>query len=139
LNDVVGDLRQFIYETGVEIVIQPDMPRVRIGESELQEIFQNLISNAIRAVRGVANPRVIVGYESRSDNHVFSVEDNGVGIPQKYHEAVFKPLFRLASGADGSGLGLSIVRKILKAHAGDIWVNSAPGFGTTFYISLPAA
>lgn len=137
LNDVLEDLRQFIYEAGVEMVIQPEMPPVSLAESELQEIFQNLLSNAIRAVRGVASPRVTVGYESSGGNHVFSVEDNGVGIPQKYHESVFKPLFRLSTGADGSGLGLSIVRKILRAHGGDIWVRSESGVGTRFYFSIP--
>ncbi|OFW55546.1 MAG: hypothetical protein A2V52_05665 [Actinobacteria bacterium RBG_19FT_COMBO_54_7] len=137
IQEVVEDLRQFIYEAGVDIVIQPDIPPISVGESDLQEIFQNLLSNAIRAVRGVANPRVAVGYESSGGNHVFNVQDNGVGIPQKYHETIFKPLFRLATGADGSGLGLSIARKILRAHGGDIWIKSASGVGTTFYFSIP--
>lgn len=138
LQEVIGDLRQFIYETGLEIKVPEKMPEVKMSESELQEVFQNLLSNAIRAVRGVANPRVTVGYEFSGSYHIFSFEDNGVGIPQKYHESVFKPLFRLTSGADGSGLGLSIVRKILRAHGGDIWVKSASGFGTTFYFSIPS-
>lgn len=137
IQDVLEDLRQDIREAGVEVVIQDDMPPVLVSESELQEIFQNLLSNALRAVRGVASPRVAVSHEASEDHHVFSIEDNGVGIPEKYHESVFKPLFRLVKGEEGSGLGLSIVRQIVRAHGGDIWVKSSVGVGTAFYFSLP--
>jgi PAS domain S-box-containing protein len=138
LRDVLEDLREDIQGESVETAIPPDIPEVPIPEGELQEIFQNLISNAVRAVRGVEHPRLVVRYKCLNGYHLFSVEDNGVGIPEEHHESIFQPLFRLVSGEEGSGLGLSIVRQILRAHGGDVWVKSSPGVGTSFFFSIPA-
>jgi PAS domain S-box-containing protein len=138
LQDVLEDLREDIRGGAVEMVVPENLPHVPVPESELQEIFQNLLSNAVRAVHGVEKPRVAVGYEVSGDHHLFTVEDNGVGIPVEHQESIFRPLFRLVSGEEGSGLGLSIVRQILRTRGGDIWVKSFPGRGTTFYFTVPA-
>jgi PAS domain S-box-containing protein len=137
VREVLEDFTEAARVGGVEVVIPQDLPLVPMSEGDLHEVLQNLLSNAFRAVRGVESPRIVVGYGSSKGYHFFSVEDNGVGIPEEHHESVFKPLFRLVSGDEGSGLGLSIVRQILKASGGDVWLKSAPGMGTTFFFSIP--
>jgi PAS domain S-box-containing protein len=139
LREVLEDFTESIRNGRIDVVIPDGLPSVPISEGDLQEVFQNLLSNAFRAVRGVENPRITVGYEFFKEHHFFSIGDNGVGIPEEHHESVFKPLFRLVSGDEGSGLGLSIVRQILRARSGDVWLTSTPGTGSTFHFSIPAA
>ncbi|MDY6793830.1 MAG: PAS domain S-box protein [Actinomycetota bacterium] len=137
IGEVLEDLRDVVHDQGVEVVVPGELPCVPVLEGELQEIFQNLITNAVRAVSGVESPKVEVGYRFKGDSHIFSVSDSGVGIPDEHQEDIFLPLFRLVSGDEGSGLGLSIVRQILRVRGGDIWVRSHLGKGTTFYFSIP--
>jgi PAS domain S-box-containing protein len=138
VREVLDEYAREIEEMGVQVEVEGEMPKVALPEAELLEIFQNLVSNALRAVKGMVRPRLVVRYGREGDFHHFIVEDNGVGIPQEYQKDVFLPLFRLVPGEEGSGLGLSIVRRIIKSRGGDIWLESQPGRGTKVHFTVPA-
>ncbi|MFC7231488.1 ATP-binding protein [Saliphagus sp. GCM10025308] len=103
-------------------------------------MVSNLVSNAIK-YSGDEIPRIEITGEKRGDRCVFSVADDGIGIDPEYVDQIFDIFNRLHSNDEfqGTGIGLSLCRKIVDHHGGDIWVDSEPGDGTTFYFTLPAA
>lgn len=116
-----------------------DLPRVNIDESQFVQVFQHLFSNALK-FRSDAPPRVQITFEEGDDAFTVSVRDNGLGIDPSYLETVFLPFKRL-QGKDvpGNGLGLSVCRKIVRAHGGRIWAESAgKGHGSTFKFTIPS-
>jgi light-regulated signal transduction histidine kinase (bacteriophytochrome) len=118
-----------------------DMPVLDADPAQMLQLFQNLISNAIK-FRKEEEPPVIKIYASNNNAHwQFSVEDNGIGIDQQYSEKIFVIFKKLHSKArfEGTGIGLSIAKKIVERHGGNIWFESAPGKGTTFYFTLQPA
>lgn len=106
---------------------------------QLQRLFQNLIGNAIK-FKSHFTPVVFVSSERRGDDWVFSVQDNGIGIPENQKEKIFEPFKRVHSKHlyPGSGLGLAACRKIVDAHHGSIWLESVEGKGTTFFFLIPS-
>ena len=102
------------------------------------QVFQNLLSNAIRFI-DKEKGFVRLGYQDRGSEWEFSVEDNGPGIPKEHFERIFKVFQTLVSRDDleSTGIGLSIVQKVVKLHKGEVWLESALGEGTTFYFTLP--
>lgn len=114
-----------------------DLPEVTGDSSQLTQLMQNLISNAIKYC-GPAPPQVVVKAVRSDTKWLFSVEDNGIGIDQQYHEHVFVPFKRL-HGRDlpGAGLGLAICRSIVERHGGCIRMESLPGKGSIFAFTLP--
>lgn len=112
------------------------LPFVTAYEGHLVPLFQNLIGNAIK-YRGEQAPRIHLAYSKGSDLS-FSVTDNGIGIAAEFHEAIFVPFKRLhGSNIPGSGLGLSICKRVVERYGGRIWVESNPGEGATFRFTLP--
>ncbi len=115
------------------------LPLVAVDPDRIEQVLNNLIDNAIK----YSPPRttVTVGVNRREDHAVIRVKDQGVGIPPERVEELFKPFSRARStgtgGEKGAGLGLSIVKKIVAGHAGDVWVQSLPGEGSVFSLSLP--
>ncbi|TAF35329.1 MAG: response regulator [Oscillatoriales cyanobacterium] len=120
------------------IVSRADLPMVVADSSQLVQLFQNLIGNAIK-YRGGDRPMVHVSVSRQGDNWLFSVEDNGIGIPEQYQESIFQIFQRLHTQKEcsGSGIGLAICKKIVDRHGGRIWVESAPNRGAIFYFCLP--
>ncbi|MEG3846233.1 PAS domain S-box protein [Microcoleus sp. herbarium19] len=119
-------------------VTRGDLPRV-IGDSfQLLQLFQNLIGNAIKYRSSLA-PVVIFGALRQGDNWVFSVQDNGIGIPEQYHPRIFQIFQRLHTQKEysGTGIGLAICQRIVDRHGGRLWVESEPDRGSTFYFSVP--
>ncbi|WP_339103230.1 PAS domain S-box protein [Haloterrigena salinisoli] len=143
LDDVVGavreDLQMKIEETDAEIVVVDSLPRVRGDESQLQQIFQNLLSNALE-YSGDEPPRVRIDAERAHSEWIVSVEDEGIGIDPDDQDRVFEVFERLHSREeyDGTGIGLALCQRIVERHEGTIWVDSEPGEGTTFSFTLPA-
>jgi signal transduction histidine kinase len=103
----------------------------------LQQIFQNLVSNAIK-YRGNEPPRIHIGAVCEGDGWRFSVQDNGIGIEPRYKDQVFGLFKRLHSGTrySGTGLGLAICKKLVERYHGRIWVESQPDSGSTFFFTL---
>jgi two-component system, chemotaxis family, sensor kinase Cph1 len=112
---------------------------VRANRTQLEQVFQNLIGNAIK-FRGSDSPRVQIQATRRPDAWEFSVYDNGMGIAPEHAEMIFAVFKRLHTRSEypGNGIGLSICKKIIERHDGRIWVEPHAGPGTTFCFTLPA-
>jgi len=136
LEAAVENLRASIEESQATVT-HDSLPSVRAEQVHLQQIFQNLVSNAIK-YRGREAPRVHVGAVRRNGTWEFSVKDNGIGIEPRYQDQVFGLFKRLhsASRYSGTGLGLAICRKLVERYQGQIWVESKPGEGATFFFTI---
>ncbi|MEN6348778.1 MAG: PAS domain S-box protein [Syntrophomonas sp.] len=122
----------------VELIISPDMPTVTADQARIREVLQNLIENAIKFMGEQTRPRIEVGSLETPKEWIFFVRDNGVGIEPRYHESIFGLFNKLNSKSEGTGIGLSLVKRIVEFHQGRIWVDSAGiGQGSTFNFSLP--
>ena len=120
-------------------VTHDPLPTLRVDATQLMQVFQNLIGNALK-FRGDAAPQVHVGAQPQEGRWVFSVRDNGIGIEPQYYEKIFHLFQRLHTRKQysGTGIGLAICKRIVERHGGTIWVESQPGDGSTFYFSIPA-
>ncbi|KAA5543043.1 HAMP domain-containing protein [Roseiconus nitratireducens] len=137
LVQLADDLRQRVHDAGVDLRIQPNLPRVQADASDLRRLFDNLISNAVKYASDVEQPWVEVGGTQESDIVRYYVRDNGPGIEPDYQEKIFGLFQRLEHSKVGTGLGLASVRKIARMHGGRAWVESEPNQGATFWIELP--
>jgi signal transduction histidine kinase len=115
------------------------LPKVSVDRSQMTQVFQNLISNAIK-FRGGHRPEIHIGAVRDTNEWVFSVKDNGIGIDPEYTEKIFEIFQRLhiRSEYEGTGIGLAICRRIIERHGGRIWVESEEGKGSVFYFTIPA-
>jgi two-component system, chemotaxis family, sensor kinase Cph1 len=142
LEGALTNLRQSIEETGATITHDP-LPEILFDRAHLGQLFQNLIGNAIK-YRSDQPPVIHVQATRRGDQQddqwIFSVRDNGVGIPAEHLESVFEP-FRRLHGRElpGTGLGLPMCERIVKGFGGRIWAKSEPGKGSVFYFSVVGA
>jgi PAS domain S-box-containing protein len=136
-DHALQNLKTAVEESGA-VVTHGDLPRVRADSSQLAQLLQNLIGNAIK-FRGEEAPRIHVMAEAQDAWWRFSVADNGIGIDPRYHHRIFQIFQRLHGGRTypGTGVGLAICQKIVERHGGSIWVESAPGRGSTFFFTLP--
>ncbi|MGY5352849.1 sensor histidine kinase [Wenyingzhuangia sp. IMCC45533] len=132
LKDLLNDLLSFIDTPNhIHIKIADELPIIKGDRHRLQQLFQNLIVNSL-AYNDKENGLVEVGY----NEGVFFVRDNGKGIEKPYLDKIFKAFFKLENNQKSIGLGLSIVKKIVVLYQGEIWVESVPKEGTTFYFTL---
>jgi two-component system, chemotaxis family, sensor kinase Cph1 len=137
LNHALGNLRGRIAETDARVTHDP-MPHIVADGTQLMQLFQNLIANAIK-FRSSESPQVHIGIERQEDAWLFSVQDNGIGIDPKFNDRIFVIFQRLHTRDEypGSGMGLAICKKIVECHRGQIWVESEVGQGATFYFTIP--
>lgn len=133
----IANLQMAINETGATITY-PDLPTVMGDATQLTQLFQNLLSNAIK-FRSAAPPTIHIAAERQTDQWLFSVQDNGIGIEPQYTERIFIIFQRLHLRTEypGTGIGLAICQKIVERHSGRIWVESEPEQGATFYFTIP--
>ncbi|HLH05553.1 MAG TPA: PAS domain S-box protein [Bryobacteraceae bacterium] len=138
-HSALADLAGLISETGAQITAD-HLPSVRVHSTHLQQLFQNLIGNAIKYRSRERTPEVHVAAERQQDEWIFSVRDNGIGIDPEYKENIFGLFRRLHSSDEysGTGIGLAICRRIMDRYHGRIWVESEPGRGSVFRFSFPA-
>lgn len=120
-------------------ITRDSLPTVRSDELQLSRVLQNLISNALKYRRPIENPHVHISAEDREGEWLFEVADNGSGFDPRFSEQIFEPFRRLQAGfgGSGSGLGLSICKKIVERQGGHIWAESNPGKGSRFLFTLP--
>ena len=140
LDDALANLTIAIQESNTVIKRDP-LPTLQADATQLGQIFQNLIGNAIK-FRAEGRPPVIAITAKREKSEwLFSVADNGIGIEPQYFERVFRVFQRLHTRAryPGTGIGLAIVKKIIERHGGRVWIESRPEEGTTFFFTLPEA
>ena len=135
--EAIANLRISIDEMRAEISHDP-LPVVTGDASQLTQLFQNLIANAIK-FRGNQPPRVHVSAECHGDEWVLSVRDNGIGIEPRHCQQIFDVFKRLHPEGQypGTGVGLAICKRVVEQHRGHISVESEPGRGSVFYFSLP--
>jgi len=141
LDLVLERLKFDIKDNRVDLHIPQELPVVRCDRIKMAEVFQNLINNAIKfsSKNNKERPRVEIGYQSVDNDYRFYIKDNGIGIDPQYHEQIFGIFKRLHTDKEyeGTGAGLSIIKKVIDDHQGRIWVESELGKGATFYFTIP--
>jgi PAS domain S-box-containing protein len=137
VQNVSIDLQAAIDQSNAVITADP-LPEVNVDPVQLTQLFQNLISNAIK-FRSQELPQIHVSVRDDDGKWLFSVRDNGIGMEPQYLERIFIIFQRLHGRAQypGTGIGLAICKKIVERHGGTLWVESQPGRGSTFYFTLP--
>ena len=142
LNEVVRlaleNLQVTVRESGAEVNVD-DLPKVMGDETQLVQVFQNLIGNAIK-FRSDRAPEIHVGAHRANGEWEVVVRDNGIGIDPEHVDQIFE-VFRRLHGRDdyaGTGIGLAVCKKVVERHGGRIWVESGLGQGSVFHFTLPA-
>jgi PAS domain S-box-containing protein len=140
LNVALFYLKGLIENCDAEITYDK-LPKIMADQSQLTKVFQNLISNAIKFKKENEPPKIHISAKKDKDRneYVFSVHDNGIGMDPQYAERIFIIFQRLHTLDEyqGTGIGLSIVKRIIERHNGHIWVESELGKGSTFYFTIP--
>ena len=148
IADVASTLEQFLEERGARIAIPRALPTIVCDKPRVTELFRNLITNAAK-YNDKPEKIIEIGFleskntaEAVTMRNVFYVKDNGLGIAPEFHQEVFRIFKRLQAAQgpeEGTGVGLTFVKKIVERHGGQIWLESEPGKGTTFYFTLEAS
>jgi light-regulated signal transduction histidine kinase (bacteriophytochrome) len=138
LDIALKNLAGPLHSKGVLVTHDP-LPEITADSTQIGQLFQNLIGNAIKFCRK-ETPRIHISAVRKGRELLFSVQDNGIGIAPEYADEIFTAFRRLHDGDEfpGTGLGLSTCAKIVERHRGRIWVESKPGEGSTFYFIIPA-
>lgn len=137
LERVLTNLQVTIEESKAQVKVD-QLPVILADEGQIEQLFQNLIGNAIK-FHGNQPPTVQVSVNGNSKDWIFSVKDNGIGIDPEFFDRIFVIFQRLHNREmyPGTGIGLAISKRIVERHNGEIWVESARGYGSTFYFSIP--
>lgn len=141
-HEIVNEALEIVHgrlrENKVQVIVQKNLPAVYGDRQRLVEAMQNLIDNAAKFIG--KDPRVEIGQEGfEGGKPVFFVRDNGIGIDPVHHDRIFGLFNKLDTASEGTGIGLSLVKRIVEVHGGRIWVRSEAGKGATFYFTLPPA
>jgi len=139
LNELVPDVIDTVAPPeNISITVENELPVVECEETRIIQVFQNLLSNAVKYM-DKPKGQIKVGCVEDDDFWKFSVADNGPGIEEKHFERIFQ-IFQTLSPRDeyeSTGVGLSVVKKIVELYGGKVWVESKPGEGSTFFFALP--
>lgn len=138
LDRALVNLRAALEQSGAAVTHDP-LPEVNADDTQLAQLLQNLIANAIKFRKKDEAPRIHVGVEGAGGVWRFCVSDNGIGIEPQYFERIFMVFQRLHTQDEyaGTGIGLAICKKVVERHSGRIWVESTPGKGSKFHFTLP--
>ncbi len=140
LNHAIHNLKSSIDETNAEI-IYGKLPVVRGDEDQLSRVFQNIIGNAIKYKKPGETPKIYISTynDEKKKEYVFSIRDNGIGIEKQYLSRIFRIFQRLHTLDEykGTGIGLSVVKRVIDRHGGRVWVESEKDIGSIFYFTLP--
>ncbi len=120
----------------ISVVVNGNLPVLKADARRLRQVFQNLIINAVNFNNKEVG-LVEIGVEEADDFFTFSIKDNGPGIPKEYHEKIFNTFTTLGYQEKSTGMGLSIVKRVLDLYGGEIWLESEVSKGSTFYFTIP--
>jgi chemotaxis family two-component system sensor kinase Cph1 len=139
VDEVCKLLEASINEAEATLTVDHPLPQIKADEQLMLQLFQNLISNAIK-YRSDRRPEIHIGASRENGHWVFCVRDNGIGIEPQYLDRIFVIFQRLhdRSTYPGTGIGLAVAKRTVELHGGKIWAESEVGKGTTFYFSIPA-
>jgi PAS domain S-box-containing protein len=138
VKEAIERVRGQLEAKHAEIKIQNDLPMVYGDRVRLVEVMQNLIDNSTKYSRPDSKPCIKIGArEDEQGKTIFFLQDNGIGIDPQFHERIFGLFNKLDTKAEGTGIGLTLVKRIIEVHGGNIWVESELGKGATFYFTLP--
>ncbi|MCL6267148.1 PAS domain-containing sensor histidine kinase [Flagellimonas myxillae] len=136
VNEVIQEIKEIIYiPDHVSIKPKKELPTIKADKTKIHQLFQNFLSNAVVNIdkkKGL----VEIDYEEHPSHWEFSIKDNGVGIPKEYHEKIFQIFQSIGNKERSTGIGLSIVKKIIDRYSGKVWLKSKIGEGTTFFFTL---
>ena len=140
LNRALRNLRSGIEQTDA-IVTYDLLPTIVADSTQLMQLFQNLIGNALKFRKPNVTPQIQISISRKEDDWLFAIKDNGIGIEPQFFDRIFIMSQRLHTREEypGSGMGLTICKKIVECHQGRIWVTSAPGMGATFEFTIPVS
>jgi len=140
LEQALANVAEAIRQAGA-VITHDALPTVRMHEVELQQLFQNIIGNALKYRKEDETPRIHIAARLEDGRWLFSIRDNGIGIAPAYKDTIFGIFKRLHSDAkySGTGIGLAICQKIVDRNGGRIWVESELGEGATFFFTVPRA
>ncbi len=137
-REAADQVAGLIAERRVEVVISPDLPPAKGDRQRLLAMLQNLIENGVKYMGDQPSPRIEIDHRPHGDETVYRVRDNGIGIDPRYQERIFGLFERLSTEAEGTGVGLALVKRIVAVHGGSIWAESeGEGKGSTFCFTLP--
>lgn len=138
LENILQNLSFKIKESNVEINYDV-LPTIKVDRSQMSQVFQNLISNAIKFHRDDVPPKIDISFEETDTEWIFSIKDNGIGVDPQFFDKIFVIFQRLHKRGkyDGTGIGLAVCKKIIERHGGGIWVESETREGSTFFFSIP--
>ncbi len=138
IRNLLSNWRNQMAKRNINASIEGRLPEFEGNQSRVLQVFENLISNAVKYLPDDGNGEIFIGGTSNEEIVRIFVKDNGSGIPEKYHEKVFGLFQRLQTSAQGTGIGLSIVQKVMKFHQGKVWIDSkGDGSGCTFWLEFP--
>jgi PAS domain S-box-containing protein len=139
VREAMEQVRGRLEANRIRVEIQENLPVIYGDKVRLVEIVQNLLDNAAKFTLGRPEPRIEIGTRGmdESQHHVFFVCDNGIGIEPQFHERIFGLFNKLNPQVEGTGIGLTLVKRIVEVHGGRIWIESAPNQGASFFFTLP--
>ena len=136
VNQVIQEIKEIIYiPDHVSIKAKRSLPTIKADKTKIHQLFQNFLSNAVVNI-DKKDGLVEIDYKEHSTYWEFSIKDNGVGIPEEYHEKIFQIFQSIGNKERSTGIGLSIVKKIIDRYKGKVWLQSEIGKGTTFFFTL---
>lgn len=137
-KNVYNEFGQETESRNINFIVE-DLPNVEADRALMTQVLTNLIGNAIKFTKQTENPRIEVGFTEDDSNYIYHVKDNGAGFNMKYYDKLFGLFQRLHSQEEfeGTGVGLSIVQRIISRHNGRVWGEGEVGKGATIYFSLP--
>ncbi len=144
LKTITVDIDELVNKTiqnidipnNISVVVKSKLPVLKADARRLRQVFHNLISNAVN-FNNKEIGLVEIGVEETEDLYTFSIQDNGHGIPKEYHEKIFNTFTTLGYQERATGMGLSIVKRVLDLYGGEIWLESEVNNGATFYFTIP--
>ncbi|MEB3214246.1 MAG: ATP-binding protein [Leptolyngbyaceae bacterium] len=139
MDRVLGILSPAIHDSNARITMDDLPDEITMQETHLVQVLQNLIGNALKYRHPGRAPNVHISFESKNNQYLFGIHDNGIGISPEYSDQVFQIFKRLHTNLEysGTGIGLATCKKIVEQYGGQIWVESTPSSGSTFFFTLP--
>jgi PAS domain S-box-containing protein len=139
VSDAVELIRGRIDARGVKVIIAEDLPVILCDRMRFTQVVQNLVDNAVKFLGNQPKPFIEIGMQGleTEGKAIFFVRDNGIGIEPQYQAKIFGLFNKLDNQTEGTGIGLTLVKRIVEAHNGKVWLKSDPGTGSTFYFTCP--